>query len=97
MITTFRTVEPGVDGGVTLLGQTASICGSLFTGILAVAAGMAGAWGIAAALAGGFLGTNFDSLLGATFQARGLLTNNGVNLVATLFGAVVGAAVWMMV
>ena len=97
MITTLRTVEPGVDGGVTLLGQAASICGSLFTGLLAVAAGMAGAWGVAAALAGGFLGTNFDSLLGATFQARGYLSNNGVNLVATLFGAVVGAAVWMAV
>jgi uncharacterized membrane protein len=76
-------------GSVTLLGQAASICGCLFTGILAVAAGMAGAWGIPSALAGGFLGTNFDSLLGATFQERGLLSNNGVDLVATLFGAVV--------
>lgn len=84
-------------GSVTLLGQAASIFCSHFTSMLAVAAGMAGAWGIASALAGGFLGTNFDSLLGATFQARGLLSNNGVDLVATLFGAVVGAAVWMAV
>lgn len=94
MITTLRPVEPGVDGGVTLLGMAASIFGSLFTGILALATGMTGTEGMAAALLGGFLGTNFDSLLGATLQSRGLLSNNGVNLFATLFGALVGGAMW---
>ena len=33
-------------------------------------------------------------LLGATLQRKGHLTNNGVNLLATLFGAVVGAFFW---
>ena len=97
MITTFRPVEPGVDGGVTLLGEAASVFGSLSTGILAAATGMAGLPGLAAALLGGFLGTNFDSLLGATLQRRGYLSNNGVNLFATLFGALVGGALWAMV
>lgn len=94
MITNLRSVEPGVDGGVTLLGEAASLLGSLFTGGLAIATGMAGYGGLAAALLGGVLGTNFDSLLGATLQSRGLLSNNGVNLFATLFGALAGAAVW---
>jgi uncharacterized protein (TIGR00297 family) len=97
MITTLRPVEPGVDGGVTLLGMAASVFGSLFTGILALATGMAGTGGMVAALLGGFLGTNFDSLLGATLQPRGLLSNNGVNLFATLFGALVGGALWAVV
>jgi uncharacterized protein (TIGR00297 family) len=96
MITTLRPVEPGVDGGVTLLGEAASVFGSLFTGVLAAATGMAGVGGIVAALLGGFLGTNFDSLLGATLQSRGYLSNNGVNLFATLFGALVGGALWAM-
>ena len=94
MITTLKETEPGVDGGVTPLGEAASLAGALIIGLLAVVTGMAGASGIVAAVVGGFLGTNFDSLLGATLQRRGVLSNNGVNLVATGFGALVGAVLW---
>jgi len=94
MITTFRQTEPGVDGGVTPLGEAASLAGALIIGLLATGMGMAGAFGIVVAAIGGFLGTNFDSLLGATLQSRGILSNNGVNLAATAFGALVGAALW---
>ncbi len=94
MITTLKKIEPGVDGGVTPLGEAASFAGALIIGLLAAGTGMAGSFGIVAGTIGGFLGTNFDSLLGATLQSRGMLSNNGVNLVATAFGALVGAALW---
>jgi uncharacterized protein (TIGR00297 family) len=94
MITTFKIVEPGIDGGVTPLGEVVSLVGAAIIGILAVATGITGYWGFLVAVIGGFLGTNFDSLLGATFQRMGKLSNNGVNLFATLFGAMVGAAIW---
>jgi uncharacterized protein (TIGR00297 family) len=94
MITTLKPVEPGVDGGVTSLGEAAAFFGAAAIGLLAMAWGKTGSLGLLAAIMGGFLGTNFDSLLGATLQQRGLLTNNGVNLLATLFGALVGAALW---
>ena len=94
MITTLRETEPGVDGGVTPLGEAASIAGALIIGILATVTGMTGPFGIVAGAIGGFLGTNFDSFLGATLQRRGLLSNNGVNLAATSFGALVGAVLW---
>ncbi|MCX6672567.1 MAG: TIGR00297 family protein [Methanothrix sp.] len=94
MITTLKETEPGVDGGVTPLGEAASLAGAVIIGLLATGMGMAGVFGIVVAAIGGFLGTNFDSLLGATLQSRGLLSNNGVNLVATAFGALVGGALW---
>jgi uncharacterized protein (TIGR00297 family) len=94
MITTLKETEPGVDGGVTPLGEAASLGGALVIGLLALLTGMTGAFGIAVGVIGGFLGTNFDSLLGATLQRRGILSNNGVNLVATGFGALVGAFLW---
>ncbi len=94
MITTLKETEPGVDGGVTPLGEAASIAGALIIGILATVTGMTGPFGIVAGAIGGFLGTNFDSFLGATLQRRGLLSNNGVNLAATSFGALVGAVLW---
>ena len=94
MITTLKQTETGVDGGVTPLGEAASLAGSLIIGLLATGTGMLGVVGIAAGTLGGILGTNFDSLLGATMQRRGLLSNNGVNLVATAFGALVGVALW---
>lgn len=94
MITTFKEIEPGVDGGVTPLGEAASLAGSVIIGLLATGMGMAGVSGIVIAAIGGFMGTNFDSLLGATLQSRGILSNNGVNLVATAFGALAGGVLW---
>lgn len=96
MITTLKETEPGVDGGVTPLGEAASIAGALIIGILAAVTGMTGLFGIVVGAIGGFLGTNFDSFLGATLQRRGILSNNGVNLAATAFGALVGAVLWYM-
>ncbi len=96
MITTLKETKPGVDGGVTPLGEAASLAGAIIIGLLATGMGMAGVFGIVVAAIGGFLGTNFDSLLGATLQSRGILSNNGVNLVATAFGALVGGALWYL-
>jgi len=96
MITTLMETEPGVDGGVTLLGEGASLLGALIIGILAAISGMTGLIGIVIGTAAGFLGTNFDSLLGATLQSRGTLSNNGVNLAATAFGAITGGVIWYM-
>jgi uncharacterized protein (TIGR00297 family) len=94
MITTMEVTDTGVDGGVTPLGEAAALAGAIIIGLLAAATGMSGGYGILAGTVAGFLGTNFDSLLGATLQRKGYLTNNGVNLLATMFGAIIGAFFW---
>jgi len=96
MITTLKETQPGVDGGVTPLGEAASIVGAFIIGLLATVTGMVGIFGIIVGTIGGFLGTNFDSFLGATLQSRGILSNNGVNLVATALGAGVGGCLWYL-
>ncbi len=98
MITTFKPVATGIDGGVTFLGEMASIAGSFVIAGLAIVFGMVDGFipAIGITLLGGFLGTNIDSLLGATLQNRGLLSNSGVNFVATFSGALVSGIAFVL-
>jgi uncharacterized protein (TIGR00297 family) len=99
MITTLRRVPPGTDGGVSPLGEAASIFGALAIALIAIPLGLR-ANGIGTMIfitvLTGFLGTNIDSLLGATFQRRGILSNAGVNFAATLFGGLFAMAVYYL-
>ncbi len=89
LITTFRRVEPGTDGAVSLLGTVAGCLGAGFV----VAVGM---WSMGlplreglTAFVGGIAGLMFDSFLGATVERRGWLGNDWVNFLSTIAGGVV--------
>lgn len=94
MITTFKKVRHGTDGGVTTLGEFAAFAGAGAIALLSLMF-LKNDVGLAfAVLAGGFIGTNIDSVLGATLQQRGYLSNNGVNLFATISGAIISAILY---
>ena len=115
-ILTFRSMEPGLSGGVSLLGTVATIAGALCVAVVASLLRVAPLWPVAA---GGVAGALLDSIVGASLQARqwcpacscecetpqhycgtpttlrrGVrwIQNDAVNLMATLCGASVAAA-----
>lgn len=98
MITTLKPAEPGVDGAVSGLGELSAILGSAAIGGLAYLLGVSDDFTLAVLIAsvGGFAGTNMDSFLGATFQKRGMLSNSGVNFLATFAGAGISGGLYLL-
>ncbi|WP_199724068.1 TIGR00297 family protein [Methanohalophilus sp. RSK] len=99
MITNLKSTKTGTDGAVTSLGELAAFGGALAIGILGAAFGFVEHIipAILITCAGGWGGTNIDSLLGATFQKNGYLSNSGVNFVATATGALISGILYILV
>jgi uncharacterized protein (TIGR00297 family) len=95
MITTFKKVHSGTDGGVSGLGELAAFLGAGAIALLSFLIIWNDFHLVLAVIAGGFIGTNIDSVLGATLQQKGYLSNNGVNLVATATGAIISGIIYL--
>ena len=86
LITTFKLVPAGEDGGISLAGTAAGFAASTIIMGLGLGLGLCGPYrfaGPAIALAAAAVGNLFDSFLGATLQRRGLVTNGMVNFAGT--------------
>lgn len=84
LITNMKRVQPGVSGGVSVIGEISAFAGSLAIPLYAMLAGILEPWHAVIAVIAGFVGVHVDSLLGATLENRGWLNNAGVNFFATL-------------
>jgi uncharacterized protein (TIGR00297 family) len=99
LITNFKKVSPGTDGGVSVLGTFAGIIGA---GLIGLAAYILGIYPdlvrtMEIALVAGTFGCFVDSILGAVLEIKGHLSNEHVNLLATLAGALLGnIMVWLI-
>lgn len=87
MLTTFRRVDPGTDGAISLAGTLAGV-----TAAAAISA--AGMWAFALSARlfvlswiGGVFGLFFDSLLGATLERGKWINNDAVNFLSTASSA----------
>lgn len=86
MITTFRKVPKGTDGGITLLGEAAALLGGLIIGgiyLFFYQNPIASALIIAAAV----VGSNVDSIFGGLFETKKILDKTQVNLIGSAAGA----------
>lgn len=92
LITTFQKVDPGTNGAVSVLGTTVGIVGAAIIGIASYLLGIMPnpLLAICVAIISGTVGCFMDSVLGAVFENRHLITNEHVNLFATIVGALVG-------
>jgi len=92
LITTFQKVAPGTDGAISVLGTAVGMLGAFIIGISAYVLGViSNPWSaIFVSVIAGTIGCFMDSLLGATLERAKMITNEHVNLSATITGAVIG-------
>ena len=88
LLTTFRRVEPGTDGGITFAGTAAGILAAMIVAAVGTLAAHAGWLLFWLASSAGVFGLLFDSLLGATLERKKWLGNDAVNFLSTLSAAV---------
>lgn len=96
LITTFKPVPRGTNGGVTLRGEVAAILASIIVAAVALVMGVADPKLAIVTVIAGFIGTNVDSVVGATLENSGRIGNSGTNLTATFFGGVAGMLLYML-
>ena len=92
LITTLQNGDPGTNGAVSPLGTGIAIVGAAIIGIAAYLLGIVAnpLSAILVSVVSGTVGCFMDSILGAVFENHGFLTNEHVNLIATIVGAIGG-------
>jgi uncharacterized protein (TIGR00297 family) len=96
MITTLKKVPIGTNGGVTLVGESVALLGGLVISLAAFFLGVITLPMVLVCTLAGFVGTNIDSLVGATLENRGFLGNAGTNLLATIGGGLFSMALFVL-
>ena len=93
LITTFKPVPVGENGGVSWGGSIAGTVASALIVGLAFGMGLCGKGGVFITLAAAVAGNLLDSVLGATIERRGLVTNGIVNFACTSFAGMLALSI----
>ncbi len=89
LITSFKKVKAGVSGGISVPGEIAALSGTLLISFLAYVFRVLDPYQCAIAAISAFIGVHVDSILGATLEEKGYLTNSAVNFLATLAAGII--------
>jgi uncharacterized protein (TIGR00297 family) len=87
LITTWRVVAPGTDGGVTIAGTMAGVMAAVLIGLVCVLTGLLPWKWFGIAVGAATAGMIADSFLGAWLERRGVLNNDLVNFLGTMIAA----------
>ncbi len=92
LITTFKQVEPGTDGGLTPLGMLAAVAGATIIALVHFLLYQDLFLFLVLVMCGVF-GSVVDSFFGAVFERKGMLNNTEVNFLGSLGGT---ALAWVI-
>jgi uncharacterized protein (TIGR00297 family) len=92
LITTWKSVRAGTDGGVTTAGTIAGSLAAACVSCIAIATILPRSW-IGISIIAAIIGMLADSVLGASLERRGLLNNDAVNFFSTIIAALVAFAI----
>jgi len=95
LITTLKKVPIGTNGGITVRGETVALIGGFIVSVVAMLLNVITLPEMAICTLTGFVGTNIDSILGATFENKGFWGNAGTNLLATLGGGIFAGGLYL--
>jgi len=70
IITSFKNVDPGTSGAISFIGSIASFSGSLIIALIGTFFYSLDLYIVIIVVSGGFIGSVFDSFIGATFQGQ---------------------------
>lgn len=94
LITTLQPVPRGTEGAVSLEGTLAGIVGGVTICLVAYSLGLITLTGVVICTIASFIATNLESVIGATLQSKlDWLTNELVNVINTIIGAVVAISI----
>jgi len=97
LLTSFRIVEPGTEGAVSLEGTLAGIIAGAFMGALAWIFWPAMGWAVFAAVTlAALLGNLIESILGATLENLSWVKNEMINFLNTAIGAGIGILLYIL-
>jgi uncharacterized protein (TIGR00297 family) len=97
MITTLKKVPIGTNGGVTWTGELVALLGGFVVSVVAFALGIITVPMLVICTIAGFVGTNIDSVVGATLENPGFFGNAGTNLTATIGGGIFAVALFLII
>ena len=95
LVTNWREVPAGTNGGVTLIGTLAGIIAAFLIGMTGILIGLMGSRELFLSLFAATVGMIFDSFLGGTLERGLVLNNNSVNFFGTL-STVAVVAIWQV-
>lgn len=97
MITSFKKITPGINGGISLLGEAMALLGAFIIGIAYIILDFHGFEIVPLIVITllGFVGCQVDSLLGSLFENRGKMSKGQVNAFSTLIAVALAFIIYI--